>query len=82
MHTAVGARVDPSLFSPDGPVMTPGELDLVLDPEDEEARHVLREVNARKPIHIMYSGTHNFELEEVAGYKVHCERGCLGLVKA
>ncbi len=79
MHTAVGARVDPSLFAPSGPILTPAQLDEILDPDDEEAGHVLREVNARKPIHIMYSGTANFELEEIAGYKVRCERGNLTL---
>jgi flavine halogenase len=85
MHTAVGARVDPSLFSPSGPVMTPAQVDSMVQGESKEAeeeRAVLKEVNARKPIHIMYTGTANFELEEVAGWKVRCERGTLGLIRA
>ncbi|KZS96642.1 FAD/NAD(P)-binding domain-containing protein [Sistotremastrum niveocremeum HHB9708] len=82
MHEAVGARVDPSLFSPDGPVMTPDDLEKVLAPGDDEARHVLHEVNARKPVHIMYNATGNFDLEDVNGYKVNVVPGSLGLRKA
>lgn len=80
MYEAVTKRVDPKLIDPHGPVMTPDELDRLLEPGDEEARYVLREINARKPIHIMYNGTGNFEVEEVEGYRVLCERGRLGLV--
>ncbi|KZT42314.1 FAD/NAD(P)-binding domain-containing protein [Sistotremastrum suecicum HHB10207 ss-3] len=82
MHEAVGARVDPSLFSPEGPVMTPDDLDRVLDPNDDEARAVLQEVNARKPVHIMYNATGNFDMEDVNGWKVTVKRGNLGLRRA
>lgn len=82
MHEAVGARVDPSLFSPEGPVMTPEDLDRVLDPTDEDARAVLQEVNARKPVHIMYNATGNFDVEDVNGWKVTVKRGNLGLRRA
>ena len=81
MYSAVSDRLDPKLMDPQGPVMTPDDLEQVLEPGDEEARYVLREVNARKPIHIMYSGTGNFEEEQVEGYSVRCERGHLGLIR-
>jgi hypothetical protein len=82
VHTAVGARVGPDLFSPEGPVLGPDAVDQALDKNDEEAKHVLKEVNARKPMINMYKGPGNFEDEDISGWKVRCEAGFLGLVKA
>jgi hypothetical protein len=81
MYSSVRDRLDPALMDPNAPVMTPEDLEHILEPGDEDARYVLREVNARKPIHIMYSGTGNFEEEEVEGFSVRCQRGHLGLVR-
>ena len=62
--------------------MTEADLDRVLDPRDEEAKLVLSEVNARKPIHTMYNSTRNFGDEALDGFIVRVERGRLGLVRA
>ncbi|KAG1811090.1 putative halogenase [Suillus variegatus] len=80
MHSAVKARLDPSLTSPDAPVMTESDIDRVLGDADEEAKIVLSEINARKPIHTMYNPTENFGVEAHFGFKAVLERGRLGLV--
>ncbi|KAG1896578.1 putative halogenase [Suillus fuscotomentosus] len=80
MHSAVKARLDPSLTSPDAPVMTESDIDRVLGGADEEAKIVLSEINARKPIHTMYNPTENFGVEAHFGFKAVLERGRLGLV--
>ncbi|KAG1776888.1 putative halogenase [Suillus placidus] len=84
MHSAVKARqgLDPTLTSPDAPVMTECEVDRLLGDADEEAKLVLKEINARKPIHAMYNPTENFGVEEHFGFKAVLERGKLGLVTA
>jgi hypothetical protein len=82
MHSAVKARLDPSLTSPDAPVMTESDIDRLLGDADEDAKHVLSEINARKPIHTMYNPTENFGVEEHFGFKAVLERGKLGLETA
>ncbi|KAG1850803.1 putative halogenase [Suillus subalutaceus] len=82
MHSAVKARLDPSLTSPDAPVMTESDIDRLLGDADEEAKFVLSEINARKPIHTMYNPTENFGVEEHFGFKAVLERGRLGLETA
>ncbi|KIK43258.1 hypothetical protein CY34DRAFT_791518 [Suillus luteus UH-Slu-Lm8-n1] len=79
MHSAVKARLDPTLTSPDAPVMAECEVDRLLGDADEEAKIVLKEINARKPIHTMYNPTENFGVEEHFGFKAVLERGRLGL---
>ncbi|KIK37366.1 hypothetical protein CY34DRAFT_810413 [Suillus luteus UH-Slu-Lm8-n1] len=79
MHSAVKARLDPSLTSPDAPVMTESDIDSLLGDADEEAKLVLSEINARKPIHTMYNPTENFGVEAHFGFKAVLERGKLGL---
>ncbi|KAG1762096.1 putative halogenase [Suillus occidentalis] len=79
MHSAVKARLDPSLTSPDAPIMTESDIDNLLGDADEEAKLVLSEINARKPIHTMYNPTENFGVEEHFGFKAVLERGKLGL---
>lgn len=82
MHEAVGARLQPELISPTGRVMTETDIEKVLDPEDEDAKHVLGEINARKPIHAMYSGPAHLAMEGVNGLIGRMERGSLGLIRA
>ncbi|KAG2059626.1 FAD/NAD(P)-binding domain-containing protein [Suillus hirtellus] len=84
MHSAVRTRqeLDPILTSPDAPVMTECEVDRLFGDADEEAKIVLKEINARKPIHTMYNPTENFGVEEHFGFKAVLERGKLGLVTA
>ncbi|KAH7908475.1 putative halogenase, partial [Hygrophoropsis aurantiaca] len=79
MYETVGARLDPNLLSTTGRVLTESEVDLLVGSHDDDARHVLHEVNARKPIHIMYSPIDDFQGEVHFGFKAVLERGRLGL---
>ncbi|KAJ7456621.1 hypothetical protein FB451DRAFT_1276600 [Mycena latifolia] len=49
---------------------------------DEEVKHVLLEVNARKPIHTMYDCDTNFSTEVSGGFCVKMQWGELGLIRA
>ncbi|KAG2036807.1 putative halogenase [Suillus americanus] len=80
MHSAVKARQGVVLIY--GPVMTECEVDRLLGDVDEEAKIILKEINARKPIHTMYNPTENFGVEEHFGFKAILERGKLGLITA
>ncbi|KAF5310508.1 hypothetical protein D9758_018781 [Tetrapyrgos nigripes] len=82
MHEAVGARLDPSLFSAEAPLMTAEDIAKVVDKNDEDAKAVLSEVNARKPIHAMYAGPAHLALEGVDGLVGKMELGSLGLARA
>ncbi|OBZ66791.1 hypothetical protein A0H81_13348 [Grifola frondosa] len=82
MYSSVRKRVNPELMSSSAPVLTEHDLDKLLDPNDLEAKFVLCEVNARKPIHTMYSPTHNFATEVHVGMRAIVEHGRLGLVQA
>jgi hypothetical protein len=62
--------------------MTESDIDRLLGDADEEAKIVLNEINARKPIHTMYNPTENFGVEEHFGFKAVLERGKLGLAFA
>jgi hypothetical protein len=62
--------------------MTESDIDRLLGDADEDAKHVLSEINARKPIHTMYNPTENFGVEEHFGFKAVLERGKLGLETA
>jgi hypothetical protein len=62
--------------------MTESDIDNLLGDADEEAKLVLSEINARKPIHTMYNPTENFGVEEHFGFKAVLERGKLGLASA
>jgi flavine halogenase len=80
MHAAVEARVDPKFFKSQSELLLPDDLDRLLDPGDEEAKHVLAEVNARKPIHKMYDTQKDFASEPINGWTVKIQRGKLGMV--
>ena len=82
MHAAVQARLDPTFFGPgsQAPILLEGDLNRMLDPADEEARHVLAEVNARKPIHMMYDAQEDFGSQLINGWTVNIQRGKLGIV--
>jgi hypothetical protein len=75
-------RVDPVLTSPSGPLMTESDINCLFGDDDEEAKIVLSEINARKPIHTMYNPTEDFGVEEHFGFKAVLKRGKLGLVNA
>jgi len=82
MHAAVQARVDPKFFKDgaDGEILLEADLNRLIDPADEDAKHVLAEVNARKPIHVMYDSQKDFGSEPINGWTVKIERGKLGMV--
>jgi hypothetical protein len=80
MHAAVQARVDPKFFqdSASDNILLQSDLDKMF--EDEDTKHVLSEVNARKPIHQMYDAKKNFASEAIHGYTIHLETGKLTMV--
>ena len=57
--------------------MTKAELDTVLDATDEEARHVVGEINALKQVHTMYHPVENFTTENHFGFTAVMQRGKL-----
>ncbi|KAK0451907.1 hypothetical protein EV421DRAFT_1071083 [Armillaria borealis] len=78
MHEAVGARLGPELCSPSVPIMTDGEIeDLAKD--DNEAKLVLKEINARKAVHTMYGGPIHVAAESIDGLVLNLEVGNFGL---
>jgi flavine halogenase len=81
MHAAVQARVDPKFFQEGSEnILLQSDLDRMF--EDEDTKHVLAEVNARKPIHAMYDAKKNFASEVINGYTIHLETGNLSMVPA
>jgi hypothetical protein len=80
MHEVIGARL-PELTSATAPIMSEQDIEKVVDPEDEDAKHVLSEINARKPIHAMYSGPAHIAMEGVNGLVGRVEWGSLGLIR-
>ncbi|KAF8875199.1 hypothetical protein CPB85DRAFT_1504733, partial [Mucidula mucida] len=58
MISTVYKQLSQELLDPHGRVMLEDEIDALTD--DEEARIVLREINARKGIHDMYGGSPEF----------------------
>lgn len=76
------SRIDPSLLCPSGPILTELEIDKLVERTDEDAKAVLSEINARKPIHHMYDPKQNFGNEAHHGLNAVIERGQLGLIAA
>lgn len=72
--------MDPELLSPCGPILLDADVEQVIAAEDLDAKFVLKEVNARKPIHAMYSATEHFAHEMHFGFKAVLECGRLGLI--
>lgn len=80
MHAEVAQRLGADVTSPYGPIIDVQSIDRLAG-GDAEAGYVLREVNARKPIHLMYDTRRNFGTEVLAGFCVRMEKGMLGLVR-
>lgn len=80
MFQAVGARLRPELLAGNTPILTDEQIDREAR-EDEDAKIVLRRVNARKPVNQMYQGPDNLRVGDVGGYVAHLQYGALGLVK-
>ncbi len=67
---------------PSGPILTEREIGKLVEQTDEEAKHVLAEINARKPIHHMYNPRESFVTEAHHGLNAVLTRGQLGLIAA
>jgi len=78
MHASVAERVDPSLLAHDGPIMDTKSV-AALAGKDEEAKHVLWRVNARKAVEGIYDWEKDFQGENLGGFSVVLEQGRLGL---
>lgn len=63
-----------------GPVMSPEDLEKVLDSDDSDARAVLQRINSLKVLRNDTS-PESFTSDAVNGYVVNLKRGQLGLVK-
>ncbi|KAI0686451.1 FAD/NAD-binding domain-containing protein [Cytidiella melzeri] len=70
----------PELTALAGPVMSPDDLDKVLDSDDSDAKAVLRRLNSLKVLRNDTSPD-SFTSEAVNGFVVRLERGHLGLTK-
>jgi len=79
IYRAVRERVGPELLDLSRPIMTKAEIDTLPDAADEEARHVVCEVNTLKQVYTMYHPVENFTTENYFGFKAVLERGRLGL---
>ncbi|KAF9461922.1 FAD/NAD-binding domain-containing protein [Collybia nuda] len=76
----VRSRVAPEYMTLGGPIMSPTDLDKVLDSDDGDAKEVLRRLNSLKVLRNDTS-PESFTSDAVNGYVVVLERGKLGLVK-
>ncbi|EPQ59058.1 FAD/NAD P-binding domain-containing protein [Gloeophyllum trabeum ATCC 11539] len=81
MYSEVAKRIPSSLLSPETPILDKNTIEKLAG-MDDEVRHVLQEVNARKAIHVMYDARTHFTTEVMDGFCVRMERGRLGLVRA
>lgn len=77
MCASVRERVPRGLLYPDGRILTDAEIDSIA--ADEEIRFVLREVNARKPVRMIYGEPRYMAEENINGWLVNTKRGELGL---
>jgi hypothetical protein len=78
MQVEVAKRVDPSLLAHHGPIMDT-ETVSTLAGKDDEFKHVLLQINARKTVWGIYDWQQNFRAENLGGFSVVLERGQLGL---
>ena len=57
--------------------MSKAELYAVLNPADEEARHIMSQINVLKQVHMMYHPVDDFTSETHFGFKAVMQRGKL-----
>lgn len=80
LEAAVQQRLDPKYFDGDeSKIILPSQVEEKF--EDEDVRHVLHVVNARKPVHKMFNTQRDFGSEPINGYTIKLVRGELGMVK-
>ncbi|KAJ7062686.1 putative halogenase [Mycena amicta] len=79
MQAEVAQRIDESLLASRGPLLGTSAVEKIAG-DDEDAKHVLLRVNARKAVQGIYDWEENFRSERLgSGFVVHLERGKLGL---
>ncbi|KAJ7908723.1 putative halogenase [Mycena leptocephala] len=69
MQAEVAKRVDPSLLAHHGPIMDT-ETVSALSGKDDEFKHVLLQINARKTVWGIYDWQQNFRAENLGGFSV------------
>lgn len=80
LEAAVQQRLDPELFDGgESRILLPSQVEAMF--EDEDIKHVLCVINARKPVHRMYDTQRDFGSEPINGYTIKLVRGQLGMVK-
>ncbi len=80
LEAAIQGRVDPKYFENGvDKIVLPAKVDEMFD--DEDVKHVLYVVNARKPILRMFDAPREFGSELVNGYTIKLVRGQLGMVR-
>ncbi|KAF5353912.1 hypothetical protein D9756_007139 [Leucocoprinus leucothites] len=78
LEAAVQQRVAPEFFE-GGDILLPSQVEAMFD--DEDVKHVLHVVNARKPVHKMFDTQKEFGSEPINGYTIKLVRGELGMVR-
>ncbi|KAJ6583048.1 putative halogenase [Mycena vulgaris] len=78
MHEVVSKRLDPVLMAPDGPILTHKAVADATG-EDQEANHVLLQINSKKGLNVLYDWESDFRQERLNGFSVALTRGHLGL---
>ncbi|KAI0308431.1 hypothetical protein OF83DRAFT_1089834, partial [Amylostereum chailletii] len=81
MHADVAKRLPEHLLNMKSPVLLAEDISRVVSVGDENAYHVLSEINARKPIHAVYDVGNHFVQEAFGGFAPGIKQGELGLYK-
>lgn len=81
MYEDVAKRIDKKLMDVNGPILLPEDIVRIVGADDPQAIHVLKEINARKPIHTVYDVAVHFGSEALEGFVPTVKRGELGLTR-
>ncbi|KAJ3575479.1 hypothetical protein NP233_g1073 [Leucocoprinus birnbaumii] len=74
LEAAVQQRVDPKFFEGgETNILLPSQVESMFD--DEDVKHVLHVINARKPVHKMFDTQRDFGSEPINGYTIRLVRG-------
>ncbi|KAF8888772.1 hypothetical protein BD779DRAFT_1522469, partial [Infundibulicybe gibba] len=80
LRAHVASRLDSKLLDPNGPIVTPEEIERLV-PNDIEAQLVLKEINGRKGAGRAFSSIGSFSDEVAGGFSARVDRGNLGLIQ-
>jgi len=79
VHARVVPRLDNKLLDPQGPIVTPEEIEALV-PDDIEAQLVLKEINARKGAGGVFLSVGSSFDEITEGFSARVIRGHIGLI--